>query len=150
MEGQVHVPVVSKTAGEPNCSFYTSSETPRQGLRRTIPSLPRPKPGSSRILVVPASTAPLAGHPIHVSTPGCAYVSHDWQGIATGRWDGGQIIFLPSPTDGAETTAPCGRPFRTFSPESGTTQTTETPTSYTGHLQGLGKEGLGTISSSTR
>ena len=82
MEGQVHVPVVSKTAGEPNCSFYTSSETPRQGLRRTIPSPPRPRPGSSRILVASASIAPLAGRPIRVSIPSYAYVSHDWQGMA--------------------------------------------------------------------
>ena len=95
MEGQVHVPVVSETAGEPNCSFYASSETPRQGLRRTIPSPPRPRPGSSRILVVSASTTPLAGRPIRVSTPGCAYVSHDWQG--QGRWDGGRISFFTIP-----------------------------------------------------
>ena len=53
MEGQVHVPVVLETAGEPNFSFY-------------------------------ASTTPLASRPIRVSTPGCAYVSYDWQGIATG------------------------------------------------------------------
>ena len=84
MKGQVHVPVVSETAGEPNCSFYASFETPRQGLRHTIPSPPWPRPGSSRILVVSASTAPLAGRPIRASTPSYTYVSHDWHGIATG------------------------------------------------------------------
>ena len=40
--------------------------------------------------------------------------------------------------------------FILFSPEPGTTLTTETPASYTGHLRGLGKAGLGTISYSTR
>ena len=78
MEGQVHVPVVSETAGEPNCSFYASSETPRQGLRRTIPSPPRPRPGSSRILVASTSTVPLASRHIRLSAPGQTYyVSHD-------------------------------------------------------------------------
>ena len=84
MEGQVQVPVVLATADEPSCSFSASPETPRQGLGCTVPSPPRPRPGSSRILVISASTAPLAGHPIRVSTPGYTYVSHDWQGIATG------------------------------------------------------------------
>jgi len=67
-----------------------------------------------------------------------------------GRWDSGQISFLPSPTDGAGVTVPCGHTLRTSPPEPGTTQTTETPASYTGHLRGLGKAGLGTISYSTR
>ena len=62
-----------------------SSETPRQGLGCTIPSPPRPRPGSSRILIDSASTAPLASRPIHVSVPGHTYyVSHDGQGTATG------------------------------------------------------------------
>ena len=62
-----------------------SSETPRQGLGRTIPSPPRPRPGSSRILVASASTVPLASRPICLSAPGHTYyVSHDGQGIATG------------------------------------------------------------------
>ena len=98
MEGQVHVPIVSEIAGEPNCSFYASSETSRQGLRRNIPSPPRPRLGSSHILVVSASTAPLAGRPIHVSTPGCAYISHDWQGIATGAMGRrSNLLFYHSP-----------------------------------------------------
>ena len=41
-----------------------SSETPQQGLRRTIPSLPRSRLGSSRILVASASIVPLASRPI--------------------------------------------------------------------------------------
>ena len=82
MEGRVHVPVASETAGEPSCSVSASSETPRQGLGRAIPSPPRPRPGSSRILVASASIAPLAGRPIRVSIPSYAYVSHDWQGMA--------------------------------------------------------------------
>ena len=78
MEGQVHVPVASETVGEPNCSFYASSETPQWGLRRTIPSPPRPRPGSSRILVASASTVPLASRHIRLNVPGCTYyVSHD-------------------------------------------------------------------------
>jgi len=84
MEGRVHVPVVLETAGGPSCSVSASSETPRQGLGRAIPSPPRPRPGSSRILVASASIAPLAGRPIRVSTPSYAYVSHDWQGMAKG------------------------------------------------------------------
>ena len=97
MEGQVHVPVVLETAGEPNCSFYASSETPRQGLRRAIPSPPRSRPGSSRILVVSASTAPLAGRPIRVGTPSYAYVSHDWQGMAKGAmgWRSNHLFTIP-------------------------------------------------------
>ena len=55
---------------------------PRQGLGRAIPSPPRLRPGSSRILVASASIAPLAGRPIRVSIPSYAYVSHDWQGMA--------------------------------------------------------------------
>ena len=82
MEGRVHVSVASETAGEPSCSVSTSSETPRQGLGRAIPSLPRLRPGSSRILIASASIAPLAGRPIRVSIPSYAYVSHDWQGMA--------------------------------------------------------------------
>ena len=58
---------------------------PRQGLGRTIPSPPRLRPGSSHILVASASTVPLASHPIRLSAPGHTYyVSHDWQGTATG------------------------------------------------------------------
>ena len=38
MEGRVHVPVVLETADEPICSVSASSETPRQGLGRAIPS----------------------------------------------------------------------------------------------------------------
>ena len=90
MKGQVHVPVVSETAGEPNCSFYALSETPGQGLRRTIPSSPRPRPGSSRILVASASTVPLASCSIRLNAPGHTYYdSHDGQGTTTGamgRW----------------------------------------------------------------
>ena len=54
MEGQVHVPVVSKTVGEPNCSFYASSETFRgrgfgervsaRGPRRDVLGLFRMRP----------------------------------------------------------------------------------------------------------
>ena len=82
MEGRVHVPVALETAGEPSCSVSASSETPRQSLGRAIPSPPRPRPGSSRILIASASIAPLAGRPIRVSIPSYAYVSHDWQGMA--------------------------------------------------------------------
>ena len=81
MEGRVHVPVASERVGEPSCSVSASSETPRQGLERAIPSHPRQRPGSSRIVVASASIAPLAGRPIRVSIPSYAYVSHDWQGI---------------------------------------------------------------------
>ena len=110
MEGQVQVPVVSAIAGEPSCSFSASSETPRQGLGRTFPSPPWPRPGSSRILVVSTSTAPLASRPIRVSAPGHTYyVSHDGQGTAIGamgRWS--NLLFyhplltvqgLPCPVD---------------------------------------------------
>ena len=66
-------------------SFSASSETPRQGLGCTIPSPPRPRPGSSRILVASTSTVPLASRHIRLSAPGHTYyVSHDWQGTATG------------------------------------------------------------------
>ena len=34
----------------------------------------------------------------------------------------------------------------TFPPKLGTTLTAEAPASYTGHLQGLGKSGLGAVS----
>ena len=85
MEGQVHVPVVSETAGKPNCSSSASSETPRQGLGRTFPSPLRLRPGSSRILVDSASATPLASRPIRVSAHGHTYYdSHDGQGTATG------------------------------------------------------------------
>ena len=82
MEGRVHVPVDSETAGEPSYSVSASSETPQQGLGRTIPSLPLLGPGSSHILIASASIAPLACRPIRVSIPSYAYVSHDWQGMA--------------------------------------------------------------------
>ena len=72
MEGRVHVPVVSETAGEPSCSVSASSETPRQGLGCALPSPPRPRLGSSRILVASASIAPLAGRPIHVTSEASA------------------------------------------------------------------------------
>ena len=85
MEGQVYVPVVSETVGKTNCSSSASSETPRQGLGHTIPSSPRPRPGSSRILIASASTVPLASRPIRLSAPSHTYyISHDWQGTATG------------------------------------------------------------------
>ena len=62
-----------------------SSETPRQGLGRTILSPPRPRPSSSRILAAFASTVPLASRPIRLSAPSHTYyISHDWQGTATG------------------------------------------------------------------
>ena len=51
---------------------------PRQGLGRAIPSPPRPRPGSSRILVASASTVPLASRHIRLNAPSRAYyVSHD-------------------------------------------------------------------------
>ena len=151
MEGQVQVPVVSATADEPSCSFSASPETPRQGLGRTFPSPLRPRPGSSRILVASASTIPLVGCPIHLMRPNApATLATTGRVQQQERWDNSQISFLPSPTDGAGVTVPCGHMLHTFPPEPGTTLTTETPASYTGHLRGLGKAGLGTISYSTR
>ena len=85
MEGQVHIPVVSETAGKPNCSSSASSETPRQGLGHTFPSPLQPRPDSTRILIDSASAAPLVSRPIRVTTPGHTYYdSHDGQGTATG------------------------------------------------------------------
>ena len=139
MEGQVQVPVVSATAGEPNCSFSASSETPRQGLGRTVPSPPRPRPGSSRILIASASIVPLAGCPIHLMPLRAPTTS-----ATTGRvqqqerWDNGQIFFLPSLTDGAGVTVPCGHTSCTIPPKPSTTLTAEAPVSQAGHVQGLG------------
>ena len=152
MEGQVYVPVVSETAGKTNCSSSASSETPRQGLGRTFPSPPRPRPGSSRILVVFASTAPLASRPIHVSASGHTYYdSHDGQGTTTGAMGRRSnrpfyhplltVQGLPFPVDIRSVL---------FLPEPGTTRTAETPVPYPGHLRGLGKAGLDAISYSTR
>ena len=62
------------------------------------------------------------------------------------RWDNGQISFLPSLTDGAGVAMPCGHTSRTIPPKPGTALTAEAPASYTGHLQGLGKSGLGAVS----
>ena len=53
--------------------------------------------------------------------------------------------FLPFPTDGAGTTVLCGHTPCTFPPKPGTTLTTETAASYSGHLPGLGKSGLGAV-----
>ena len=98
MEGQVQVPIVSATAEEPSCSFSASFETPRQGLGRTVLSPPRPRPGSSRILVASASTIPLAGCPIHLMRLNAPATS-----ATTGRvqqqerWDNGQISFFTMP-----------------------------------------------------
>ena len=97
MEGQVQVPVVSATAEEPSCSFSASSETP-QGLGRTVLSLPRPRLGSSRILVASASTIPLAGCPIHLmclNAPATSAMIGRVQ--QQERWDSGQIFFFTMP-----------------------------------------------------
>jgi len=81
---------------------------------------------------------PLAGCPIHLMRMNApttsATTSRVWQ---QERWDIGPISFLPSLTDGAGVTMPCGHMPCTFPPKPGTTLTTEAPASYSGHLPGL-------------
>ena len=94
-----------------------------------------------------------SGEPSHPCK--CAW-SHllrqpQWAGYSN-RGDGMAVKspFLPSPTDGAGITVPCGHPLCTFPPGLGTTWTAETPVPYPSHLRGLGKAGLCAISYSTR
>ena len=87
-------------------------------------------------------------HPFNA--PECIrYVSHDWQGTATGAMGQRSNLLFTIPTDGAGITVPCGHMLHTFPPELGTTLTTETPASYTGHLRGLSKASHSTIGYST-
>ena len=112
------------------CSFSTSTEA---GL------VPHPR----RLRLNHPSGEPF--HPFKcawphlVRQPRLAGYSNRGDGTAV------QSPFLPSPTDGAGVTVPCGHTLRTFPPKPGTTLTTKTPALYTGHLRGLG-----TISYSTR
>ena len=146
MEGQVHVPVVSETAGEPNCSSYASSETPPVGSQTcysfsaSVEAGLVPHPRRLRLNCPSGGPSHPCKYPwLRLCQPRLAGHSNRGDGTAV------KYPFLPFPTDGAGTTVLCGHTPCIFPPKPGTTLTTETAASYSGHLPGLGKSGLGAV-----